>query len=323
MKTTGNFPRLLGDIGGTNARFAWQEAPGREPGDVAVYPAAEHDTLHTAMQHYLANYFKPAPAACAIGIANPIVGDLVQMTNHDWSFSIAELKAQLGIRQLVVINDFAALALALPALSASDLHQVGQGTAPANGNIAILGPGTGLGVAGLVASHSGALVPVTGEGGHVTLSAGDDHEAAVIQHLRQRFGHVSAERVLSGPGLVNLYQTLCALSGEKAQRLEPAQVISLARSGKDTTCATVLDLFCSFLGSVAGDLALTFGARGGVYIGGGVVTRLISELERSSFRDRFKSKGRFCDYLQDIPTFVINTQVSPAFIGAARALDME
>ena len=323
MKTQDTFPRLLGDIGGTNARFAWQDAIGAEPRDVAVYPGAEYDSLLGAISHYLKVQGKPTPAACAIGIANPIVGDRVKMTNHHWSFSISELKNQLGVQRLVVINDFTALALALPALPLSDLQQVGPGVAKALGNIALLGAGTGLGVSGLVASPTGQLVPVTGEGGHVTLSAHDDHEAAVIQHLRQRFGHVSAERVLSGPGLVNLYQTLCALAAHQAETLDAAAVIARAREGHDVQCATALDLFFNFLGSVAGDLALTLGARGGVYIGGGIVPRLITEMKRSSFRDRFESKGRFRDYLRDIPTLVINTKVSPAFVGAARALDMD
>ena len=322
MSTLDTFPRLLGDIGGTNARFAWQDAPGDEPCDVAVFPGTEHDTLYAAMQQYLLSHSKPTPAACAIGIANPVFGDLVKMTNHHWSFSIRELENQLGVQRLVVINDFTALALALPALPPADLHQIGPGMASPLGNIALLGAGTGLGVSGLVASHAGQLVPVTGEGGHVTLSAQDDHEAAVVQHLRQRFGHVSAERVLSGPGLVNLYQTLCALAAQQAEPLDAAAIISRAREGRDVQCATALDLFFNFLGSVAGDLALTLGARGGVYIGGGIVPRLITELERSSFRDRFESKGRFRDYLRDIPTLVINTRVSPAFVGAARALDM-
>ena len=187
----------------------------------------------------------------------------------------------------------------------------------------MLGAGTGLGASGLAASPGGHLVPVTGEGRHITLAAQDDHEAAVVQHLRQHFGHVSAERVLSGPGLVNLYQALCALAARKAEHLDAAAVIVHAREGRDPQCATALDLFFNFLGSVAGDLALTLGARGGVYVGGGIVPRLIPELESSSFRDRFESKGRFRDYLRDIPTFVINTKVSPAFMGASRALDMD
>lgn len=323
MNTRSTFPRLLGDIGGTNARFAWQAVPGSNPADVAVYPCAGYETLLAAISHYLQVQAKPTPTACAIGIANPITGDHVKMTNHHWSFSIAELKVQLGVSRLVVINDFTALALALTALPAADLHQIGRGKAVLGSNVALLGAGTGLGVSGLVTSQNGQQMPVTGEGGHVTLAAHDDHEAAVVQHLRQRFGHVSAERVLSGPGLVNLYQTLCALAAHQGEPLDAATIIARARTGEDAQCATALDLFFNFLGSVAGDLALTMGACGGVYIGGGIVPRLIIELERSSFRDRFESKGRFRDYLRDIPTVVINTKVSPAFLGAARALEMD
>ena len=315
--------RLLGDIGGTNARFAWQSEPASAPMDVAIYACADHDTIEGAIRHYLREQGKPAPRECAIGIANPVTGDLVQMTNHHWSFSIAELQRKLGLQRLAVINDFTALALSLPALTPSDLRPVGGGTATRGAAMAVLGPGTGLGVSGLVPHGRGGYTPIEGEGGHVTLAASNDREAAIIDRLRCRFGHVSAERALSGPGLVHLYEAVCGVSDHAALALSPADVIARARKEGDPSCGAALDLFCSLLGSVAGNLALTLGARGGVYVGGGIAPRIVQEIERSSFRERFESKGRFSDYLKSIPTFVIDTQTPQSLVGVARLLDQE
>ena len=315
------FPRLLGDIGGTHARFAWQATAGTPLTDTRVLRCAEHPTLDAAVRHYLHGLqgaARPAPRACAIGIANPVTGDQIRMTNHHWSFSIRELQAQLGLERLLLINDFEALALALLTIADADLRQIGGGTADASSTRAVLGPGTGLGVAGLL---PGGLHAVTGEGGHVTLAPTDDRESAVIGWLRRRFGHVSAERVLSGPGLVNLYHAISALDETPAEPLAPADIVDRALAGGDAACRTAVELFCAFLGSVAGNLALTLGARGGVYIGGGIVPRLGEAFERSPFRGRFEGKGRFAEYLAGIPTWVIHAAEPPALNGAARALD--
>lgn len=322
--TVAPIPRLLADIGGTHARFARQAAPGAAPTQIVTYACADHDSLLSAIRQYLREPSASggSPRACAIGIANPITGDRVQMTNLDWSFSIAGLKRELGLERLVVINDFSALALALPLLAPADLRRIGGGTALADAPMAVLGPGTGLGVSGLVPSGPGRFMPINGEGGHVSLAAGSDREAAVIDRLRRRFGHASAERALSGPGLTYLYEAVCALAGRAAGDLSPAEVIARARSLADPCCGEALDLFCNFLGAVAGDLALTLGARGGVYIGGGIAPRILRELERSSFRERFESKGRFRDYLRNIATFVIDAELSPSLVGAGRALDL-
>ena len=317
----GHYPRLLGDIGGTNARFAWQVAAGAPLTDVASYLCAEHASLQAVMRHYLAAHHKRAPRGCAIAMANPVTGDTVRMTNHHWSFSISALQRELGIERLAVINDFTAVALSLPALAATELRQIGAGTAVPGAPMAVLGPGTGLGVSGLLPVAPGHYASIAGEGGHVTLSAGNAHEAAVLQWLHSRFGHASAERALSGPGLVNLYEAACALSGQEASALTPAEVIARARSGSEAACVAALELFCGFLGSVAGNLALTLGARGGLYVAGGMAPRLIAEIAASSFRERFESKGRFRGYLAAIPTFIIDVDVSPALIGASRALD--
>jgi glucokinase len=234
------------------------------------------------------------------------------------------LKQSLSLSQCLVLNDFAAIAAALPALTAGDVRQIGGGVAVAGAPMAVLGPGTGLGVASLIRSAAGHAVLVDGEGGHVSLPALNAREFAVIDWLQKRFCHASAERAISGPGLVSLYRAICAVDGKSAADLKPAQVSAHALPGDVTdrhdACKEALYLFAAFLGSVAGNLALTLGARGGVYIGGGIVPRLGLAFDALPFRERFEDKGRFRGYLQNIPTCVI-TAPAPALYGAASALD--
>lgn len=317
-----SYPRLLGDIGGTNARFAWLSAPGQPPSLIDSYHCADHASLQDAMRHYLDDKRLPGPRWCAIGIANPVVGDLVRMTNHDWQFSIEAVRAQFGMERLLVINDFTALALALPALPAADLRQVGPGAAVVHSPLGLIGPGTGLGVSGLLPARGGrSAIPINGEGGHVTLAGASSLEDAVIARLRARYGHASAERAISGPGLVNLYVALCELQGVAPEPLDAAAVTARSGAGGDARCIEAVDLFFALLGTVAGNLALSLGARGGMYIGGGIVPRLGERIDRSAFRERFESKGRFREYLRDIPTYVVQASTSPALLGAARALE--
>ncbi|PXW98146.1 glucokinase [Sphaerotilus hippei] len=314
------YPHLVADIGGTNARFGWIEHAGAEIADVMALPTSGHPTLADAARDYLARTGHHGAASMAMGIANPVTGDEVRMTNHHWAFSISALQAELGLQRLVVINDFTALALSLPSLQAGQLRQVGGGSARANAPIALLGPGTGLGVSGLLPS-AGRWVPLSGEGGHVTLSAVNAREAALIDQLRRRYGHASAERALSGAGLVALYDAVCALNGRAPDPMRPADVSDRGLNGSDPACVEALEHFCALLGSVAGNLALTLGAHGGVYIGGGIVPRLGAFFDQSLFRKRFEAKGRFQDYLAAMPVLVINAEVSPALMGAARALE--
>lgn len=322
MNSTAGYPRLVADVGGTHARFAWLAEPGDPLAHRASYRVADHAGLREAIEHYLHEQRLPRPARAAVGIANPVTGDRVHMTNHDWGFSIAELQRALGLERLLVINDFTALALALPLLGPDDRRAVGGPGEPAEAApIALLGPGTGLGVSGLIRPPGGGWVPLTGEGGHVTLAAADEREDAVLAVLRRRFGHVSAERALSGPGLANLYQAVCELAGKQASPLDAPAITQAALRHADPHCVAALELFCAFLGTVAGNLALTLGARGGVYIGGGIVPRLGDWFDGSSFRERFEAKGRFREYLEGIPTWVILAE-SPGLRGAARALDM-
>lgn len=316
-----SWPRLLGDVGGTNARFAWQKSHGAPLTQVGSTLCVDHDTLFDAIRHHLDVHGLPMPAACGIGIANPVTGDEIRMTNHHWSFSIAALRHSLGVRQLVVINDFTATSLSVPDLTPTQLHGIGAGAAVQGMPIAVLGPGTGLGVSGLLPAGPARHVAINGEGGHVTLPAHDAQEAALIEVLRQRFGHASAERALSGPGLVNLYEATATLAGEQVHTLTPSDIIERARCHEEPACRRALDHFCAFLGAVAGNLALTLGARGGVYVAGGIAPRIVDELAASRFRERFEAKGRFSAYLARIPTWVVATDVSPALLGASRAID--
>ena len=317
------FPRLLGDVGGTNARWAWQQHAGAALGHGRTLPCNAFEGIEACIAEYLRLEGLPGPRRAAFGIATAITGDQVEMTNHHWRFSTAALQATLGVDRLLVLNDFEALAQAVPGLAGAELRAVGGGAAAAGANLAVIGAGTGLGVSGLVANGRGGWSAVVGEGGHVTLAASTPREAAVLAVLRERFGHVSAERALSGPGLVNLYQALCALDGAAAGAFAPADVMArgmVMGVDHDPHCLEALSTFAALLGNVAGNLALTLGARGGVYIGGGIVPRLGCFFDSLPFRARFEDKGRFSSYLEAIPSWVIVTD-SPALSGAARALD--
>ena len=317
------FPRLLGDVGGTNARWAWQARAGAALGHGRTLSCNAFADINACIGAYLRVEGLPAPHSAAFGIATAITGDLVEMTNHHWRFSTAALRAALGVEHLLVLNDFEALAQGVPALAGPELRAVGVGIAAAGANLAVIGAGTGLGVSGLVADGCGGWSAVVGEGGHVTLAAATPREASVLALMRERFGHVSAERALSGPGLMNLYHALCTLDGEAPALLEPANVITRGMAlgvGHDLRCYEALSTFAAMLGNVAGNLALTLGARGGVYIGGGIVPRLGRFFDSLPFRARFEDKGRFRAYVEAIPSWVIVAE-TPALSGAGRALD--
>ena len=316
------FPRLIGDVGGTNARFALQAAQGEAASQVVTYAVAEYPTFDAAILHYLSRLSGPRPRQGAIGIANPIVGDHVKMTNAPWAFSIEGVRRAIGFDRFLVVNDFTALALSLPGLSPEDVRQIGGGKPDPTAAVGLIGPGTGLGVSGLLRVDGGRRsIPLEGEGGHVSLAPATVREDQVVAVLRERFGHASAERAISGPGLVNLYEALCTLDGVAPRPLDPAAVSTEALDGRDARCVEAVEMFLGLLGGVAGNLALTLGARGGMYIGGGIVPRLGDWIDRSSFRERFVAKGRFRAYLEQMPTFLVDAKTSPALIGAARALD--
>ena len=314
-------PRLLADIGGTNARFALQFAPGRIE-LIEVLACADYATVADALRAYLAT---PALAAiagtirhAAIAIANPVLGDLVQMTNHHWEFSIAALQAAIGFDTLLVVNDFSALASALPHLGAQQKMQVGGGVACERSPIGLLGAGTGLGVSGLIPAGD-TWSALRSEGGHVTFSPANETEIAILRFAWREFEHVSAERLLSGAGLELIYRALAQHNGVPGEKLGAAEIARRALAGECALCDQVIEAFCGMLGTVAGNLAITLGAQGGVYIGGGIVPRLGERFAASSFRRRFEQKGRFVHYLAQVPTFVITAEY-PAFLGVAAIL---
>jgi glucokinase len=307
---------LIADIGATNTRFALVE-PGGGMTRARAFASDDFACLREAIEAYLAAEAPPEkPAKAVLAVAAPVIGDKVTLTNHPWSFSVETLRAHFGFAQLRVINDFTANAHALPQLSAADRRQVGGGAAVARAPMGVIGPGSGLGVSTLV-PNDGADISLQGEGGHVTMAAADEGEAAVLDLMRKRFDHVSAERVLSGPGLIHLYNALCELSGERAAPLTPAQITDPGIEAEHPRARDATAMFCAMLGTVAGDLALTVGARGGIYIAGGIVPKLGPSFAQSGFRARFEAKGRFQGFMAAVPTYVI-THPEPALLGAAK-----
>ncbi len=311
-------PRLLADIGGTHARFALETARG-EIGNVRVYRCGDHASVADAMRAFLRDAGGARVRQAAIAIANPVDGDLVSMTNHDWRFSIDATRRALGFDTLHVVNDFAALAMAVPHLSGEERRQVGGGDAQPGGTIGVLGAGTGLGVSALVRVGD-AWAPLSGEGGHASFAPADEREDAVLCYARARWPHVSFERLAAGPGIAVIHAALAARDGYADGTIEADTAAIIERSlAGDARCIATLDCFCGMLGTFAGNLALTLGATGGIYIGGGVVPRLGARFDASPFRARFEAKGRFAGYLSRIPAFVI-TAPHPAFAGVSRLL---
>jgi glucokinase len=316
--TAGGLPWLVADVGGTNARFGWVEDIGRGVEHVRQMSVAGQAGPADAVRAYLS--LLPAgsrPRRAAIAVATAVRGDHVELTNSHWRFSRAALQADLGLETLLVLNDFEALALSLPRLKAGQLRPH-AGLPGARGTLAVIGPGTGLGVGGVVETAQG-WVALPGEGGHATLAPADDFESALLQQVRGRYAHVSAERLLSGIGLPVLHDAVLAVCGAPAEALSAEHIVERGLAG-DAHCGRTLDSFCALLGGFAGNVALTLGARGGVYIGGGIVPRLGERFFESQFRARFEAKGRFQEYLAAIPTALI-TDTLAALAGAALAIE--
>lgn len=309
--------RFLADIGGTNARFALQE-PGGAATHCESYRTVDHADLASAIAEYFDHLaMTTPPSEAAFAVAAVTDGDRIELTNHPWAFSIKKTKKCFGFERLDVVNDFTAIALAIPALNAKDLRQIGGGKAVEDTPIVAIGPGTGLGVSGLVPTADGEWMALSTEGGHVTMPAATEVEAEILGKLRGRFGHVSAERVLSGPGLLNLYE---AIGGKAPAPASPGELTERALEKNDPDSLATLRMFSEMLGTVASDLALSLGAQGGVYLAGGILPKIIDFFAVSDFRRRFEDKGRFSNYLAKIPTFVI-CHPEPAFLGLARLLD--
>ena len=310
--------RLLADIGGTNARFALETAAGVIEHS-ATLACADYPLLADAVRAYLASHPGIPVRHAVIAIANPVDGDVVAMTNHHWRFSIQATRIVLGLQTLLVVNDFAALAASLPGLAGHELVDVGGGSAQRNATIGLLGAGTGLGVAGLVRC-GGAWEVLPSEGGHVAFAPMDAREMAILAFCWQRYPHVSTERLVSGPGLVLIHEALAAQHELAWTPLTSAEVIERGLSNGDPLCRETLECFCAMLGTAAANLAVTLNARGGIYIGGGIVPRLGAWFAASPFRARFENKGRFSSFTSQLATRVI-TAPYPALAGAAALLE--
>lgn len=301
---------VLGDIGGTNARFALLAEGRLGPSEwlaVSAFP-----TFGQALAAFVDR--QPVEVSGAIlAAAGPVEDNRCALTNSPWVVDGNLLERELGLAGVRVINDFAAVAWSLPELAPQDLVAIGGGEARLGLPAAALGPGTGLGLACLVPAQAGPIVVET-EGGHATMAPTSRREDAVIAHLRDRLGHVSAERVLSGQGLVNLYQAIGALDRRAAPPRGPEEISAAALDGSCELSSAALDMFCGLLGSFAGNVALIYGARGGIYVGGGIAPRIVEFLARSPFRERFEDKGRYRCYLSAIPTRVI-VHRDPALLG--------
>ena len=309
---------LVADIGGTNARFALVAEGGTDLIEPRSLPVAGYASLVDAAQAYLAQAALGEPVRAAISVALPVTGEVLNMTNHSWSFNVGETRAALGLDYLKLLNDYTALALALPVLSADQCLKVGAGKSLAGHPRAVLGPGTGLGVSGVVPAGD-HWVPLESEGGHVSYGPLDAREQQVIEVLREKLDHVSAESLVSGRGLTNIYEALTRIEKGTGERLSPGEVSELALARDSALALEAVSIFCNVLGTVAGNLALTLGARGGVYIGGGIVLKILDLFSCSNFRERFERHGRFTAYLRGIPTYVIDTEY-PALTGAVVAL---
>jgi glucokinase len=318
MKAT--YAGLVGDIGGTNARLALIDSEGRVR-HLHIYPAANFSSLNDVIADYLERTLgrKRVPRA-VIAVAGPVLDGEMEFTNLDWQVSEGDILAQFEFEAVRLINDFAAQALACPLLSGDALRTIGPSLRSApNEPMVVLGAGTGFGVAGLARSERGD-VEVSTEGGHAAFAPSDDVEVEVWGKFRERYGRVSIERILSGRGLYELYEILAGLQQQKPVLQNEKEVHDAASKG-DPLAAETLDRFCAILGSVCGDLALTFGARGGVFVSGGIAPRMADRLVNGAFRARFEDKGRLSPYVQQIPTSLV-THPYPAIIGAARELGM-
>jgi len=324
IRTPEPYPWLVADIGGTNARFGLVHGPGAPVDDIIALRCAEFASPEAAAQSYLDRVGadlgrRVQPQLAAFALATPVNSETIKMTNSDWVISRDAAERALGMGRLLLINDFEALALSLPHLTSDDLRIFGGGAPLPGMPMAVIGPGTGLGVAACVPCGK-TWRALAGEGGHVSVSAADDFESELLRILRSHFDHISAERLLSGIGLPHLHGAVAQVRGEAAACLKAEEITRRAMEDNDATCTATLEVFCAMLGTFAGNVALTLGARGGVYIAGGIAQKLGEFFLRSRFRERFEAKGRFRNYLTPIATALITAPYA-ALSGAAHGIE--
>lgn len=311
---------LVADIGGTNIRLGIADMQTLSISNILTYQCKDFDNVDGAITQYKQDSKQTFEYAC-LDVACPVVADEVNLTNNHWCFSQAAISKQFGLKKLIVINDFTAIAMSVPNIAKDKLVQIGGKKSIPNAPIAIFGAGTGLGVANLIYAEN-KWIPIGGEGGHTDFSPIDDDEIGILKQLQKKYARVSAEQVLSGLGLVQIYQSLCAMNGQVAKDYEPADITKHALENTDELAVKTLDVFCRILGSFGGNLALTLMTYGGVFIAGGVVPRFIEYIKTSEFRARFDAKGRFGKIIETIPVYVV-TEEQPGLIGCAAYLQQE
>ena len=314
---------LVADIGGTNARFSALPLGGLESEYTFNHSVEEHPQFAELIVDVIkeissATGWNSAPKNACFAVACPADKEEIAFTNSHWHFTKSELKGLLNCEQVWVINDFEAVAHGVTELNDKDFVQIGGDAPVADKPIGILGAGTGLGIAGLVNLDKGYHVLDT-EGGHADFPPINDQQAAVVNLLREEYGRVSLERLLSGKGILNIYKSLCALESVDIAFDKPADIVAAALEGEDSIALQTLNMFCEGMGSAAGNLALTLGAKGGIYIAGGVVPRFIDFFIKSDFRHKFEEKGRFVSYLKPIPIFIV-VRENLGLLGAAKKL---
>jgi len=310
---------FVADVGGTNIRLARVESG--QLFDIQKFLCSDFEHISDVIQQYFARFEHLEFNAGCIAIACPTENDWIKMTNHHWQFSVNETRKLLGLDYLDVINDYTAISMSLPVLSADQKVQIGAGEIVGSAVKAVFGPGTGLGVGALVPDTKGWSC-LDGEGGHVDFAPIDEKDLVIWRYLTEKYGHASAEEVLSGRGLVNIYQALASYDGISPVLTEPAQITQQALEQTCDLCVKSLKQFCRIMGSFAGNLALSTGAHGGVYIAGGIVPRFVDYFKQSEFRTRFEAKGRFRQYVAAIPTYII-TEPDHGLLGAAAYLQQE
>ncbi|WP_394174411.1 glucokinase [Thalassotalea litorea] len=312
---------IVADIGGTNLRIGMLDQTGSIK-NLHLYQCAEFSGLQTVLEDYFVQHqIDSSQVNACLAIACPVDKDLISMTNLPWEFKQSELKASLKLRSLYMINDYTAIAMSINSLDDSQKVKIGKGEPVAHKPIAICGPGTGLGVANLF-EYQGQWISVGGEGGHVDFAPTDDTEVAILNFLKKKYSRVSAEQLLSGLGIEQIYQALCELHNVEPQPYKAKDISAKGITKDCDICHQAMQQFCKTLGSFAGNLALTTGAFGGVYIAGGIVPRFLEFFANSDFRTRFEAKGRFEGFNQAIPTYVI-TEPQPGISGASAFLTQQ
>ncbi len=318
------YPYIVADIGGTNARFGLVTGFDPEAKEFVIenqqmYESEYFESIERAFTCYRNSLEQAAISGACLAVAGPVVGDRIKLTNLQWNFSVLQTQKNLGLDKLKIINDFSAYAYAIQYIDKKYLRNINEGVAVEGSPIMVVGPGTGFGVAALT-SQNGTYNVLASEGGHMSLAANTPLQAAIKEQLSRKHALVSIERVFSGPGLKDLYEALMAVEGMRPRKLTAAQISQLALESSDEMCHRTLALFCSWLGAVTGDLALALGARGGVFMGGGILPRIADFLVQSEFRAAFKAKDQMSHYLQDIPVDLV-TEGNSALMGAAACFE--